>query len=73
MLLTLMLELVDKQSIKTYVQTGADERGLYLRFGWEEVDESIIHFQSFGWEEEKSCTSDKGANEMNEFDIMTRR
>lgn len=42
------LELVDKHNVKTYVQASPAGLGLYLKYGWIEVEELIFDLSPYG-------------------------
>jgi hypothetical protein len=48
MLLGPLLELADKHHAKTFVQASPEGLGLYLRYGWVQVDEVMIDFSPYG-------------------------
>lgn len=48
LLLTPVLELADKENAKTFVQASGKGLGLYLKHGWEEVDEIVLDFSPYG-------------------------
>jgi len=56
MLLTPVLELVDKENAKTFIQGSAKGLGLYLKYGWVEVDEIVFDFSPYGGAKEAKTT-----------------
>jgi GNAT superfamily N-acetyltransferase len=48
MLLTPVLEQADKENAKAFVQGSVQGVGLYLKHGWEEVDEILIDYSPYG-------------------------
>ncbi|KAL3421584.1 hypothetical protein PVAG01_08030 [Phlyctema vagabunda] len=42
------LELADRNNSKTFIQASPTGLSLYLRHGWEEVDEIVLDFSSYG-------------------------
>lgn len=48
MLLTPVLEQADKENAKAFVQGSAQGIGLYLKHGWEEVDEILMDYSPYG-------------------------
>jgi len=48
MLLVPGLEMADKDNAKTYVSASAKGLGLYLKYGWVEVDEIVMDFSLYG-------------------------
>lgn len=48
MLLTPVLDQVDKENAKAFVQGGVQGVGLYLKHGWEEVDEILMDYSPYG-------------------------
>ncbi|KFY19383.1 hypothetical protein V493_07984 [Pseudogymnoascus sp. VKM F-4281 (FW-2241)] len=52
MLLSAVLEQVDKEHAKAFVQGSAQGIGLYLKHGWGEVDEILMDYSSYGGAED---------------------
>ncbi|KFY92116.1 hypothetical protein V498_05155 [Pseudogymnoascus sp. VKM F-4517 (FW-2822)] len=48
MLLTPVLEQADMENAKAFVQGSAQGIGLYLKHGWEEVDEILMDYSPYG-------------------------
>ncbi|OBT71905.1 hypothetical protein VF21_09198 [Pseudogymnoascus sp. 05NY08] len=48
MLLTPVLEQADKENAKAFVQGSVQGVGLYLKHGWEEVDEILMDYSPYG-------------------------
>ncbi|OBT49905.1 hypothetical protein VE04_09239 [Pseudogymnoascus sp. 24MN13] len=48
MLLTPVLEQADKENAKAFVQGSVQGVGMYLKHGWEEVDEILMDYSPYG-------------------------
>lgn len=56
MLLAPVLELVDKDNAKAYVQASPKGLGLYVKHGWVEVDEILMDCTAYGGDSKAKTT-----------------
>lgn len=55
MLLEPILEIIDREKAKSYITASPVGLGLYLKYGWKEVDEIHIDFGPYGGGEDRTA------------------